>query len=100
MEEEKAVTINDFFKSEEHRIIFAVLYTDTSLREELLGISEELYLNAEKAKEWRNHLVKKIHPDICKVPGAEEAIKKINELYARMTELDEEEENGGSDGQN
>ena len=98
MEEKKAVIINDFFKTEEHKIIFAVLYTDTLLREKLLGISEELYLNKEKAKEWRNHLVKKIHPDISKIPGAEEAIKKLNELYARMTELDEEG-NGDCDGQ-
>ena len=33
MEEKKAVIINDFFKTEEHKIIFAVLYTDTLLRE-------------------------------------------------------------------
>lgn len=94
---EKAISVDDFFKSEEHKIIFAVMFTDTTLREELLGISEELYLNAKKAKEWRNSLVKKIHPDICKIDGADEAIKKINELYARMTE--EDEKDGDSDEQ-
>ena len=101
MEEEKTFTISDFFRSEEHKIIFAVLYTDTSLREKLLSISEELYLDEGKAKEWRNNLVKKIHPDICKVQGAEDAIKKINELYGRMTEQDEaeESEDGGKDEQ-
>ena len=94
MEEKKILAIDDFFKSEEHKIIFAVLYTDTYLREKLLGISEELYLDKERAKEWRNYLVKKIHPDNCKLQGAEEAIKKINEMYSRMTELDEDEEGG------
>lgn len=64
MEEKNATTADDYFKSEERKIIFAILYTDTSLKEKLLGISGELYLNKDKAKEWRNYLVKKIHSDI------------------------------------
>ena len=87
--------MDDYFKSEEHRIIFALLFTDTTLREKLLDISEELYLDNEKAKEWRNNTVKKIHPDNCEIVGADDAIKKIYELYDRMTEIDEED--GGSD---
>ena len=87
--EDTTICMNDFFKSEEHKIIFAVLYTDTVLREKLLGISEELYLETSKAKEWRNYIAKKIHPDACSIPGAEEAMKKINELYTRMTESDD-----------
>lgn len=96
MEEKRAISVDDFFKSEEHKIIFAVLFSDTILREKLLGISEELYLDNKKAKEWRNALVKKIHPDFCKIEGADEAMKRINELYTRMTE-DEEEDGDGDE---
>lgn len=96
MEEEK-FTIDEYFRSEKDKLIFALIYTDKSLRESLLGISEELYLDKEKAKEWRNSISKKIHPDICKIPGADNAIKKLNELYDHMTEKDEED--GGNDEQ-
>lgn len=89
--EKNSISIDDFFKSEEHKLIFALLYTDTKLRADLLGLSEDLYLDKAKAKEWRNTVQKKIHPDICKITGADEAVKKINELYARMTEVDDEE---------
>lgn len=96
--EEKNVDI--YFKSEEHKIIFALLYTDTYLREDLLGIFPELYSDASKAKEWRNGLIKKIHPDNCKIKGAADAVKKINLLYARMTEsgIDVHREDGDNNG--
>lgn len=63
------ILVDSFFKSEEHKIIFALLYTDKSLREMLLDISPELYSDVSKAKEWRNTLIKKIHPDSCKIEG-------------------------------
>ena len=69
MEEEK-FTIDEYFRSEKDKLIFALIYTDKSLRES---------------------------PDICKIPGADNAIKKLNELYDHMTEKDEED--GGNDEQ-
>ena len=39
-----------------------------------------------KAKMWRDTLVKQIHPDVCSVDGAEAAVAKVNELYSRMVE--------------
>lgn len=81
-----------YFKSIEHKIIFALLYTDSVLRERLLGISEKMYINKDEAKNWRNVLAKLIHPDVCKIDGTEEAIKKLNEFYERMTEDDGDEE--------
>lgn len=88
--EENVISEKEYFKSDIHKIIFALIYTDMSLREKLLGISEELYLDKVKAKKWRNALSKKIHPDRCKVIGAGDAFKRLNELYARMTEVDDE----------
>ncbi len=88
---EKLFSIEDYFASENHKLIFALIYTDKSLRENLLGISEELYLDEGKAKEWRNSISKKIHPDTCKIYGADNAFMKLNELYAHMTAITEED---------
>lgn len=77
-----------YFTSEEHKLIFALVFTDTTLRAQLLGITEELYMDKQKAKEWRNAIVKKIHPDVCKIDGAAEAIKKLNDFFNSMTEED------------
>ena len=88
----KTTDFDTYFKSEEHKIIFALLYTDTALRRKILKITEELYMNADKAKKWRNRLLRKIHPDVCDIIGADEAIKKINELYVHMTEKSENED--------
>ena len=42
-----------YFVSEAHKLVFALLFTDKKIRMELLGIGEELYLDKEKAKEWK-----------------------------------------------
>lgn len=89
MDETKEIKYDDFFKSETHKYLFALLYTDKKLRMKLLDISEELYENENAAKSWRNKILKLIHPDNCELEGAKEAIEKLNELYARMTERDE-----------
>lgn len=89
MDETKEIKYDDFFKTETHKYLFALLYTDKKLRMKLLGISEELYENETEAKAWRNKILKQIHPDNCAIEGAKEAIEKLNELYAGMTEKDE-----------
>lgn len=80
------VTETQYFKSKEHMLIFALLFTDKELREQLLGISQEFYFDKDKAKEWRNVILKSIHPDSCKIDGAESAVKKLNAIYNRMVE--------------
>ncbi len=78
------MNIDDYFKSEEHKLIFALVYTDTYLRADLLGITEELYTDKKLAKAWRNSIISKIHPDVCNIPGAKEAVEKLNAFYERM----------------
>ena len=78
-----------YFVSEAHKLVFALLFTDKKIRMELLGIGEELYLDKDKAKEWHYRIAKIIHPDTCKIEGCEEAIMKLNELYAGMVKVDE-----------
>lgn len=89
---ENTISINlydTFFKSQAYKYIFALLYTDTKLRKELLEITEELYEDEKKAKEWRNKIILVIHPDNCQISGTIDANKKLNELYDRMVSRDE-----------
>ena len=90
MEEQKKVDPSMYFISEEHKYVFALCYLDKTIRMELLGITEELYEDKEKAKDWYRRIAKAIHPDICKLPGCEKAIVKLNELYAGMVKEDEQ----------
>lgn len=77
--------INDqFFISDEARLIFILLYVESEERAKLLGITEEMYESIELAKLWKTKIVKIIHPDRCKHPQANEAMSKVNSIYARM----------------
>lgn len=80
-----------YFKSKQHRYIFALIELDGENREKILEITNELYHNKEKAKIWRDKIIKLIHPDVCTIEGADKAMAKINELYSRMIEDDEDE---------
>ena len=85
----REIEINQYFVSEEHKYVFALLFTDNKVRMKLLGITEELYLNKDKAKLWYRNIIKKIHSDSCKITGCEEAVTKLNELYKGMGDIDE-----------
>lgn len=89
MEEQGKVDLSIYFSSEEHKYIFALCYLDKAIRMELLGITEELYEDKEKAKGWYHHIAKVIHPDTCKLPDCERAVAKLNELYVGMVKADE-----------
>jgi hypothetical protein len=75
-----------YFISKIHRYIFALVELDGANRAKILGITQELYHDKDKAKIWRDTLAKQIHPDVCCVDGAEAAVAKVNELYSRMVE--------------
>ena len=78
-----------YFKSLAHEYIFALVFTDQKVRQNLLHITEDLYRDGEKARIWRNGIAKEIHPDKCNIPNAADATIKIGELYARMVTRDE-----------
>lgn len=75
-----------YFKSKVHRIVFALVELETESRAQILNITNELYHDKKKAKKWRDNLSKMIHPDICKIDGAVEAMSVLNELYEGMIE--------------
>jgi hypothetical protein len=76
--------LDTYFHSQDSMLIFALLYLDGDVRAKLLGINEALYESEKKAKNWRAKIVKKIHPDYCKHPRADDATSKLNAIYARM----------------
>ena len=50
MEEQEKLDLSIYFVSEKHKYVFALCYLDKAIRMELLGITEELYEDKEKAK--------------------------------------------------
>lgn len=82
--ESNAFLYDDYFHSKEAFLIFVLLYMDGEQRANFLGINEEIYESKDKAKEWRNTLVKLLHSDRCKHLSADEATAKVNEIYSRM----------------
>ena len=75
----------DYFKSDRDRILFLLLEVDGKRRNQLLGITSEMYENKEAAKKWYKSLSIKIHPD--KNPGdpkAVEAFSKLKGLYNKI----------------
>lgn len=75
---------DEFFKSEEARIIFYLTEADGPKRAKALKITRRLYGNKEAAQKWRRDLSKKIHPDVCNHKSANKAISKLNQLYEEM----------------
>lgn len=89
MEEKEKQDLSIYFVSEEHKFVFALCYLDKAIRMELLGITEEMYEDKEKARTWYHRLAKIVHPDTCKLPDYEKAVAKLNELYLGMVKEDE-----------
>lgn len=89
MDDKEKYNLSLYFVSEAHKLIFALIFTDKRIRMELLGITEELYLDKNKAKEWYHRITKMIHPDTCNIEGCQKATIKLNELYNGMVKEDE-----------
>jgi hypothetical protein len=77
-------TDSDYFVSPEAEIVYSVIKLDGEQRLKALGINRSHYKDADKAKKWRNTIVKKIHPDKCAHPYAGKAMDEIVALYDNM----------------
>lgn len=75
---------NEFFVSEEAKIIFALTHLDGEMRAEMLGIERGMYSSLDEAKKWYRRLASILHPDRCKHPRANEALAQLNAIYKRM----------------
>lgn len=77
------------FKSPIHEACFVLAVMDGEGRQNILGITNELYSSKKANKKWHNKWSRLIHPDRLKeYPELAEisqiASSKLNELYTRM----------------
>lgn len=73
-----------YFSSQAAEYIFYLVELDGEIRMEKLGITSSCFTNKRSAKNWREKISKVIHPDICHHLHANDAMSKLNELYAHM----------------
>ena len=85
-----------YFKNENVKMIYSLLYARPEARNKNIGYSEQLLEDGEKAKKWYINMVKKIHPDANKLcpDEAQKAMTELGIIYDRIQKcfLDEEEE--------
>ena len=81
---QKNFTSDDFFISDEAKLIFALTQLDGEKRAEILGIKKEMYSSLKQSKQWYRQLASKLHSDRCSHILADEAISELNNIYERM----------------
>ncbi|GEM_PF-1353642 len=81
----------EYFVSEQHKYIFALSKLEPKFANKIIKNTPELYSDENKARKWRDEMLRKIHPDFCSIEGAEEATAKVNRLYESMTEVENDE---------
>lgn len=80
-----AMNQNDaYFTSDVTRYIYALTELDGEYRLKELGVQKEHYFNKDKARRWRDAIIKKIAPDVCAHPHASAASAKLHELYQEI----------------
>jgi FtsZ-binding cell division protein ZapB len=75
---------SDYFKSAEAELIYSIVKLDGEDRMRALQITRSHYNNAKTAKDWRNKIANRVHPDKCRHPEAQVAATKIVEMYKSM----------------
>lgn len=73
---------DEFFVNESKKYEYILTKLEGERRNELLGITDQMYENQELAKKWYKNMVKYIHPDIGK--NDKNAFLVLQELYDTM----------------
>jgi hypothetical protein len=81
---EASDTNSGYFKSESHRIIYALVELGEGYRVKELKVDMSHYKDTAKARQWRNNIAKLIHPDHCDHPKAGLAIQELNKMFIGM----------------
>lgn len=76
--------VSNYFKDESSEIIYCILELQGEARVQKLGINRLHYVDKQYAREWKNKLIKVIHPDQCTHVNANEATIELNKLYGEM----------------
>lgn len=79
----------DPFKSEAHKYIYILLYTEGKSRCYSLGITEQMYYDKSLATQWRNNIYNKIYNGDSSLDAfKQKAIDKLDYFYNHMIEED------------
>lgn len=86
-----------YFKNENSRYIFALLYMEPKERNAVIGLEPSLYRDRNKAREWYHALSDKVHPDhnMENPKDANQAFENLGKIYKRMQWSTAESEEAG-----
>lgn len=83
---------DEFFKNQESKYLFCLTEVDGKKRNEVIGLTDELYDNKNKAKKWYRNIAKIIRPDIKNDDRTKKAFNELNKLYKNIMNSFEEED--------
>ncbi|WP_445946528.1 DnaJ domain-containing protein [Shewanella sp.] len=79
-------TDNSYFKTEKDKLFFLLNEVDGKRRNQLLGITTDMYSDEKLSKKWFKQISNKVHPDKNpNDPRATEAFDNLMKLYSMMT---------------
>ena len=83
-----------YFKNENSRYIFALLYMEPKARNSVIGLNSSLYDDKERAQKWYRQIAGKVHPDLNpeNQEDAGKAFEALRNIYQRMQWVFEEPE--------
>ncbi len=83
---------DEFFKSEESKYLFCLTKVDGKRRNEVIGLTDDLYDDRDKAKKWFRNIVTIIRPDTKDDNKTKNAFNELKKLYDTIIDSFEEEE--------
>jgi hypothetical protein len=82
--EQESLSSNSYFKSEAVRYIYALTKLSGEAQLKEIGLNRIHFRNTAKAKDLRNKIAHKIHPDKCNHPEAEDAMNELTKLFKEV----------------
>lgn len=77
---------NSYFKSEKDKLFFLLNEVDGKRRNQLLGITTDMYSDEKLSKQWFKRISNQVHPDKNpNDPRSAEAFDNLKKLYSMMT---------------
>lgn len=74
------------FTSERQQVIYYLIEHDGKKRNDLLGITDEMYENPDAAKKWFRRLVKIIRPDINTDSRSAQAFQALHDIRSNLVD--------------
>ena len=72
-----------YFKNENSRYIYALVYMDAKERNAVIGLDSSFYYDTKKTKDWYRKVAGKVHPDHNpeNQEDAKKAYENLNDIY-------------------